>query len=116
MQYRVADLVSEDASLISRRCWSDPGIYELEKAGIFGKSWLFLGHESQIPVAGETSSFTPTSTAAPTVACRCAGPTTVIPSGLFARITTGPMPWTAAWWLFPRRARWPTDQTSLPLA
>ena len=53
MRYRVADLVSDDASLVSRRCWSDPGIYELEKAGIFGKSWLFLGHESQIPAAGD---------------------------------------------------------------
>jgi phenylpropionate dioxygenase-like ring-hydroxylating dioxygenase large terminal subunit len=50
---RVRDLVNEDASLISRRCWSDAGIYALEKRAIFGKSWLFLGHESQIRSPGD---------------------------------------------------------------
>ena len=52
MRLRVRDLVNADASLISRRCWSDAGVYALEKRGIFGKSWLFLGHESQIRSAG----------------------------------------------------------------
>ena len=50
---RVRDLVNEDATLISRRCWSDPDVYELEKRGIFGKAWLLLGHESQIPEPGD---------------------------------------------------------------
>ncbi len=49
MALRVSDLVNADASLVSRRCWSDPQVYELEKRGIFGKAWLFLGHESQLP-------------------------------------------------------------------
>jgi phenylpropionate dioxygenase-like ring-hydroxylating dioxygenase large terminal subunit len=49
----INDLVNADASLISRRCWSDAGVYALEKRGIFGKSWLFLGHESQIRVPGD---------------------------------------------------------------
>jgi phenylpropionate dioxygenase-like ring-hydroxylating dioxygenase large terminal subunit len=49
----ISDLVNEDASLISRRCWSDEGVYALEKRGIFGKSWLFLGHESQIRAPGD---------------------------------------------------------------
>ena len=53
VRYRVSDLVNEDATLISRRCWSDEGVYELEKRGIFGKSWLFLGHETQIKNAGD---------------------------------------------------------------
>ena len=53
MKYRIEDLVNPDASLISRRCWSDAGVYELEKLGIFGKSWLFLGHESQIKNPGD---------------------------------------------------------------
>lgn len=53
MALRVADLVNADASLVSRRCWSDPKVYELEKRGIFGKSWLFLGHESQVPEPGD---------------------------------------------------------------
>ncbi|MEM1110811.1 MAG: Rieske 2Fe-2S domain-containing protein [Pseudomonadota bacterium] len=47
------DLVSEDASRISRRCWSDPAVYAAEKKGIFGRAWLFLGHESQIPKPGD---------------------------------------------------------------
>jgi phenylpropionate dioxygenase-like ring-hydroxylating dioxygenase large terminal subunit len=50
---RVSDLVNDDASLVSRRCWSDRYVYELEKRGIFGRSWLFLGHESQIPGPGD---------------------------------------------------------------
>ena len=46
-------LVNEDASLISRRCWSDPAVYEWEKQAIFGRNWLFLGHESQIREPGD---------------------------------------------------------------
>jgi phenylpropionate dioxygenase-like ring-hydroxylating dioxygenase large terminal subunit len=53
MRPRVRDLVNADATLIGRRAWSDPGIYELEKQGIFGKSWLFLAHESQVPNPGD---------------------------------------------------------------
>lgn len=53
MGLRVDELVNEDASLISRRCWTDEGVYALEKRGIFGKSWLFLGHESQIRASGD---------------------------------------------------------------
>ena len=53
MSLRVSDLVNEDASLVSRRCWSDDYVYALEKKGIFGKSWLFLGHESQIKAPGD---------------------------------------------------------------
>jgi len=50
---KITELVNTDASLISRRCWSDPDVYALEKIGIFGKSWLFLGHESQIKSPGD---------------------------------------------------------------
>ena len=53
MKYCVDELVNEDASYISRRCWSDRDVYELEKAGIFAKAWLFLGHESQISNPGD---------------------------------------------------------------
>ncbi len=49
----IADVVNDDATLISRRAWSDPEIYELEKRGIFGKAWLFLAHESQIRESGD---------------------------------------------------------------
>jgi len=50
---KVSDLVNEDASLVSRRCWSNQAVYEWEKQGIFGRAWLFLGHESQIPMPGD---------------------------------------------------------------
>tara|TARA_R110000823_G_scaffold132777_8_gene261317 strand:+ start:6916 stop:8202 length:1287 start_codon:yes stop_codon:yes gene_type:complete len=53
MTFAVEKLVNEDASLISRRCWSDAGVYELEKRAIFGRAWLFLGHESQIRAPGD---------------------------------------------------------------
>ncbi|GAB5450059.1 MAG: aromatic ring-hydroxylating dioxygenase subunit alpha [Halioglobus sp.] len=53
MHTDISKLVNEDASLISRRCWSDEGVYALEKRGIFGKCWLFLGHESQVPNPGD---------------------------------------------------------------
>jgi len=50
---QIADLVNGDASLISRRCWSSQAVYELEKRAIFARSWLFLGHESQIKKNGD---------------------------------------------------------------
>lgn len=53
VKYRISDLVNADASLISRRCWSDPEVYALEKEAIFGKAWLFLGHESQVKNPGD---------------------------------------------------------------
>ena len=53
MSTRISDLVNKDASLISRRCWSSQAVYDLEKRAIFGKSWLFLGHESQIKNPGD---------------------------------------------------------------
>ena len=51
--FSISELVNKDASLVSRRCWTDRGVYELEKLGIFGRAWLFLGHESQIRRAGD---------------------------------------------------------------
>lgn len=49
----VKNLVSADAAWIKRKVWTDPALYELEKQAIFGKTWLFLGHESQIPEPGD---------------------------------------------------------------
>ncbi|HAC34572.1 MAG TPA: benzoate 1,2-dioxygenase large subunit [Gammaproteobacteria bacterium] len=34
---------------VSRRIFEDPALFELEMEHIFGKTWVYLGHESQIP-------------------------------------------------------------------
>jgi PAH dioxygenase large subunit len=46
------DLVSEERAYISRRVYTDPGIYELEQERLFRKTWLFLAHESELPDKG----------------------------------------------------------------
>lgn len=49
----INDIVNADATLINRKAWASDAIYELEKQAIFGRSWLFLAHESQIPKPGD---------------------------------------------------------------
>jgi 3-phenylpropionate/trans-cinnamate dioxygenase alpha subunit len=46
-------LVSDDGTWVSRRLFSDPEVYRLEKERVFGRSWLFLGHESQLREPGD---------------------------------------------------------------
>ena len=46
-------LVSEDGVYVSRRLFYDDLVFEQEKKAIFSKSWLFLGHESQILNPGD---------------------------------------------------------------
>jgi len=50
---KIADLVMPDTREVRMRVLSDPEIYDLEMERIFGKIWLFLGHESEIPKAGD---------------------------------------------------------------
>jgi 3-phenylpropionate/trans-cinnamate dioxygenase subunit alpha len=45
--------VDTDNGLISPHIFSSQEIYELELERVFGRSWLFLAHESQIPKAGD---------------------------------------------------------------
>lgn len=49
MGSQLEQLVDIDAGLVNRAIFHDQGVYDRELEDIFGKSWLFVGHESQIP-------------------------------------------------------------------
>jgi phenylpropionate dioxygenase-like ring-hydroxylating dioxygenase large terminal subunit len=42
-----------DEGLLTLRTYNDQAIYDLEMENIFGRSWLFVGHESEIPEPGD---------------------------------------------------------------
>ena len=51
---QIADeLVREETREVSMRVLSDPDVYALEMETIFQKTWLLLGHETEIPNAGD---------------------------------------------------------------
>ncbi|MDH1254379.1 MULTISPECIES: aromatic ring-hydroxylating dioxygenase subunit alpha [Comamonas] len=50
---KVIDLVNVNTREVQMRALSDPELYELEMERIFGKVWVFLGHESEIPNSGD---------------------------------------------------------------
>jgi phenylpropionate dioxygenase-like ring-hydroxylating dioxygenase large terminal subunit len=49
----IASLIDRDLREVSARVLSDPEIYRLELERIFSRSWIVLGHESEIPNAGD---------------------------------------------------------------
>jgi 3-phenylpropionate/trans-cinnamate dioxygenase alpha subunit len=49
----IDELVSLERGEVDRRIFSDPAIFEREMEQIFGRAWLFLCHESQIPETGD---------------------------------------------------------------
>ncbi|MDB5883952.1 MAG: (2Fe-2S)-binding protein [Polaromonas sp.] len=50
---KAADLVNIATREVQMRALSDPELYELEMERIFGKTWILLGHESEIPNSGD---------------------------------------------------------------
>jgi phenylpropionate dioxygenase-like ring-hydroxylating dioxygenase large terminal subunit len=46
-------LVDADRGLISRRIFIEPEIYEQELRQIFARCWLYLCHDSQVPLPGD---------------------------------------------------------------
>ncbi len=46
-------LFDERAGTISPAIYADPEIYEMELERVFGRSWLVVAHESQVPAPGD---------------------------------------------------------------
>lgn len=55
MQYsdeRIAALVRDDS--VHKSVYTDPALFELEMSRIYGKAWIYVGHDSQVPRPGDT--------------------------------------------------------------
>ncbi len=46
-------LVDPETGLVSRRIFTDPDIHCLELTRVFARSWLFVGHDSELPKPGD---------------------------------------------------------------
>ncbi len=42
-----------DTARVHRRVYVDPALFELEMRRIWGRAWIFVGHESQVPEPGD---------------------------------------------------------------
>jgi len=38
---------------VHRSLYTDPGIFALEMERIFGRAWIYVGHDSQVPQPGD---------------------------------------------------------------
>ena len=50
---RLDGLVDVDRGVVSREIFVNEEIYRQELERIFGRAWLYVGHESQIPKPGD---------------------------------------------------------------
>jgi len=50
---RLSDTVQPELGRIPMFIYSDPDVYQLELERIFGRAWLFVAHESELPAAGD---------------------------------------------------------------
>ena len=55
---RTPDLVDDDdkAFRVHRRMYNDPGVFEEEIESIFSTTWVYIGHESEVPAVGDYKS------------------------------------------------------------
>ncbi|MDH3601880.1 MAG: aromatic ring-hydroxylating dioxygenase subunit alpha [Candidatus Tectomicrobia bacterium] len=49
----VIDNTDDGLFRVNRRVFTDPAILEAEKQGVFDQSWIYAGHESEIPEPGD---------------------------------------------------------------
>ena len=47
----LAGLVRPDS--VHKRVYTDPAIFALEMERIYGRAWIYVGHESQVKAAGD---------------------------------------------------------------
>ena len=50
---KIADLINLETREVSMRLLSDHEVYKIEMERIFGKTWLLLGHETEVPDSGD---------------------------------------------------------------
>src|SRR5688572_16958088 len=51
--FDIRELVDHERGLVSRAVFVESEVYALEQQQIFGRSWLYLAHESQVSQAGD---------------------------------------------------------------
>ncbi|MFD2138617.1 hypothetical protein ACFSLT_31145 [Novosphingobium resinovorum] len=51
----IDDLIDRDMNEVSLRVMNDKELYEVEMERIFARTWLLLGHETEIPKVATTS-------------------------------------------------------------
>jgi 2-chlorobenzoate 1,2-dioxygenase len=53
MSYSTKDIEKlVQAKRFHRKIYTDPEIFDLEMERIWGRSWIYIGHESQVPEPG----------------------------------------------------------------